>query len=53
MDFGQRLKKLRFEKNLSQEDLADIVNEATGSNIKKNSISRFESLITNPMASIL
>lgn len=53
MEFGKRLKELRSETGLSQEDLARIINERTGSSLKRNTISNYENDVSRPDFSIL
>lgn len=47
MNFGERLKALRVERHVSQEDLADYLN------VSRQTISRWESSITSPDLNML
>lgn len=42
MSFGEKLRKLREERGLSQEDLAEIINKLCTSQLKRNTISNYE-----------
>ena len=53
MDIGNKIRVLREQKGLSQQDLADLINEGFGTSLKRNSISDYENGKTEPKTSIL
>ena len=53
MDIGNKIRVLREQKGLSQQDLADLINEGFGTSLKRNSISDYEKGKTEPKTSIL
>ena len=48
MNLSNRLRVLRIKKGLSQEDLAANINEKTGADLKRNTISNYENGVSNP-----
>ena len=48
LKFANKLKQLRLEKDLNQEELADAVNRAHGTNINKGMVSKWESGTDTP-----